>query len=328
MVGAKPSDPGQDAVAAAQGAGVPPSVPPQAEAGNAQEQHHRPSQDQVRPAPSAPPHSAPSGRPAPGSPWTGNSASVLSASRPISEEQERSSRIVTGVWNPLLKKRLITTMLHEWVAPDGKMWTDEERRLRDVALAPGDVNRGQNIREMTAEESQALLPYVRGELELPHPHNFVKSTISPLHRAMLDDIHEAHQVNLEHNATMPHVELFRELYNYWPRDDAPPVARCEAVCLRWGSYFGLCFPLSPCGSCVGVPIIRIQRTVITLHDTVRRSEADAGSFTAVQLDGVYALHVRRGSTAFVGPSSSLYGAQWCESSGCAVSSVHQSGHLP
>ncbi|KAE9032283.1 hypothetical protein PR003_g11135, partial [Phytophthora rubi] len=122
-------------------------------------------------------------------PRTGCTTAILSSPQPLTEAQARASKIVTATWNPLHKKRLVATMLRDWSSITSKSWADEDQRLRDVAMTPVDVKRGENIREMTADESQVLLAYVRGELELPHPPNFIKATMTPLHRAMLEDIH-------------------------------------------------------------------------------------------------------------------------------------------
>ncbi|KAE8976157.1 hypothetical protein PR002_g25394 [Phytophthora rubi] len=48
-------------------------------------------------------------------------------------------------------------MLRDWSSITSKSWADEDQRLRDVAMTPVDVKRGENIREMTADESQVLL---------------------------------------------------------------------------------------------------------------------------------------------------------------------------
>ncbi|KAE9020703.1 hypothetical protein PR002_g12453 [Phytophthora rubi] len=162
---------------------------------------------------------------APGTGWasTGNAAAIVESEARLTEEAVRASKIVAGIWNPLLQKRMVSTMLKDWTALTTKVWTEDERVLRDTALAPVDVTRDGSIRAMTTAEGQALLMYMRGGLELQHPPNFIKATMSPLHRAMIEDFHEGNfnvtltanlppYVSLKRTSNIPHVELFKELY--------------------------------------------------------------------------------------------------------------------
>ncbi|KAE8887462.1 hypothetical protein PF003_g28397 [Phytophthora fragariae] len=48
-------------------------------------------------------------------------------------------------------------MLKDWTATTTNAWTEDERDLRDTALAPEDVTRDRSIRAMTTAEEQALL---------------------------------------------------------------------------------------------------------------------------------------------------------------------------
>ncbi|KAE9186403.1 hypothetical protein PF002_g25893 [Phytophthora fragariae] len=57
---------------------------------------------------------APSSMAGAGRVWAGDAAAVLRSSPKLSEEQARASRVVAGVWNPLLQKRLINTMVKDW----------------------------------------------------------------------------------------------------------------------------------------------------------------------------------------------------------------------
>ncbi|KAE9307770.1 hypothetical protein PF008_g21151 [Phytophthora fragariae] len=247
-------------------------------------------------------------------PWTGCTTAILSSPQPLTEAQARASKIVTATWNPLHKKRLVATMLRDWSSITSKSWADEDQRLRDVAMTPVDVKRGENIREMTADESQVLLAYGRGELELPHPPNFIKATMTPLHRAMLEDIHEVHfnatltanlspLVNLKHNANVPHVMLFKELCN--ANTDGhirQEMMRCLQRDVKRFVYDGahtlrLVFYSRRVAAIWERQTLRFQRTVITLHNTDRKhGEVGDGSFTAAQLDGMYAVHVYGGGS--------------------------------
>ncbi|KAE9067724.1 hypothetical protein PF007_g27962 [Phytophthora fragariae] len=228
--GAEPPDPGRDDGDSGRGLDCFPVGSPSSGAGIPPRTGARSIQNTpTTPEPASDAVTAPSS-PAPNDcletdgPWTGNSAAVLGTNRPLTEAQARASRVVTGIWNPLDKKHLVNTMLCDWKTTTCKEWNADEKLLREVALAPSEVKRGEKIRAMTAEESRALLAYIRGDLELPHPPNFIKSTMPPHQRAMLEDIHETYfnatltanlppQVNLRHNANIPHVTIFKELYN-------------------------------------------------------------------------------------------------------------------
>lgn len=244
----------------------------------------------------------------PGTVWTGNTAELLSAPVRTTEEQARTSRIVVNV-NPLLQKKLVATMTRDWDTYTVATWTDEEREMRAVAFAPTEVRLEQNLRSLTDSEAKVLLAYTRGDLELPHPPNFVKATMEPLHRAMLEDIHEAHfnatltanlppSVNLRHNPRVPHQELFKILYNS-NTDGTIGTAMMRSLLrdLKRLTYDGahtlrFVFYSSRLAALWSRQTLRFQRAVITLFDTTRRAGRDAaGCYTDAQLQQMFALHV-------------------------------------
>ncbi|KAE9280366.1 hypothetical protein PF001_g24266 [Phytophthora fragariae] len=72
---------------------------------------------------------APSSMAGAGRVWAGDAAAVLRSSPKLSEEQARASRVVAGVWNPLLQKRLINTMVKDWATLTDRTWVDGEPAL-------------------------------------------------------------------------------------------------------------------------------------------------------------------------------------------------------
>ncbi|KAE9313935.1 hypothetical protein PR003_g19374 [Phytophthora rubi] len=257
---------------------------------------------------------APSSMAGAGRVWAGDAAAVLRSSPKLSEEQARASRVVAGVWNPLLQKRLINTMVKDWATLTDRTWVDGERELFNVAMEPAEVMRDGSTRPMTVAEERALLAYMRGELELPHTPNFIKATLSPLHRAMLEDIHEAHFnvtlttnlppfVVLKRTANIPHVEIFRSLYTantdgVIGRD----MMRCLQLDVKRFIYDGVhtlrfVFYSGRVAAHWARQSLRFQKAVITLHNTSRSSGAVAsGAYTAAHMEQMYALHVYGGGS--------------------------------
>ncbi|KAE9183220.1 hypothetical protein PF004_g24011 [Phytophthora fragariae] len=257
---------------------------------------------------------APSSMAGAGRVWAGDAAAVLRSSPKLSEEQARASRVVAGVWNPLLQKRLINTMVKDWATLTDRTWVDGERELFNVAMEPAEVMRDGSTRPMTVAEERALLAYMRGELELPHPPNFIKATLSPLHRAMLEDIHEAHFnvtltanlppfVVLKRTANIPHVEIFRSLYTantdgVTGRDMMRCLQRDVKLFIYDGAHTLRFVFYSGCVAAHWArQSLRFQKAVITLHNTSRSSGAVAsGAYTAAHMGQMYALHVYGGGS--------------------------------
>jgi hypothetical protein len=64
--------------------------------------------------------------------------------------------------------------------------------LRRVALTSVEIREDTELRPRIAQETQTLLAYVQGVLELPHSPKFLKATMTLLQRAMLEQFHESH----------------------------------------------------------------------------------------------------------------------------------------
>ncbi|KAE9336780.1 hypothetical protein PR003_g12331 [Phytophthora rubi] len=221
--------------------------------------------------------------------WAGDAAAVLRSSSKLTEEQARASRVVAGVWNPLLQKRLINTMVKDWATLTDRTWADGERELYNVAMEPAEVMRDGSTRPMTA-------------------------TLSHLHRALLEDIHEAHfnvtltanlppYVVLKRTANIPHVEIFRSLYT--ANTDGTigrDMMRCFQRDVKRFIYDGahtlrFVFYSGRVGAHWARQSLRFQKAVITLHNTSRSSGAVAsGAYTAAHMEQMYALHVYGGGS--------------------------------
>ncbi|KAE9025735.1 hypothetical protein PR001_g12353 [Phytophthora rubi] len=205
-------------------------------------------------------------------------------------------------------------MVKDWATLTDRTWADGERELYNVAMEPAEVMRDGSTRSMTVAEERALLAYMRGELELPHPPNFIKATLSHLHRALLEDIHEAHfnvtltanlppYVVLKRTANIPHVEIFRSLYT--ANTDGTigrDMMRCFQRDVKRFIYDGahtlrFVFYSGRVGAHWARQSLRFQKAVITLHNTSRSSGAVAsGAYTAAHMEQMYALHVYGGGS--------------------------------
>ncbi|KAL4165625.1 hypothetical protein KRP22_014335 [Phytophthora ramorum] len=140
----------------------------------------------------------------------------------ITEGTPRNTHMLEGVWNPLHKKLLLGTLMADWDDTDSTLWTEDEAAMRQEAMATANASCDESVRVCTQRENTILLTYLRNGLDLPHPPNFVKEILIGEHRAMLEDMHEAHfnstltavvpaTVRLARNAA--HAIIFRELFN-------------------------------------------------------------------------------------------------------------------
>ncbi|KAE9205299.1 hypothetical protein PF005_g13448 [Phytophthora fragariae] len=205
-------------------------------------------------------------------------------------------------------------MVKDWATLTDRTWADGERELYNVAMEPAEVMRDGSTRPMTVAEERALLAYMRGELELTHPPNFIKATLSHLHRALLEDIHEAHvnvtltanlppYVVLKRTANIPHVEIFRSLYT--ANTDGTigrDMMRCLQRDVKRFIYDGahtlrFVFYSGRVAAHWARQSLRFQKAVITLHNTSRSSGSVAsGAYTAAHMEQMYALHVYGGGS--------------------------------
>ncbi|GMF37925.1 unnamed protein product [Phytophthora lilii] len=174
--------------------------------------------------------------------------------------------MLEGVWNPLQIKQVVATLMTDW---DNAVDTasSDELLMREEALKPAHACCDESGRSWTARETEILLAYLRGDLELPHPPNFVNAVLVSEHRAMLEDLHETHfnatltavlPPPVQLVASTPHADLFKEIF--------------------WQT------------------LTSAQATaVITLQDTSRRPGVQyEGQFTAAQVEVQYAIRVYGG----------------------------------
>ncbi|KAG1692117.1 hypothetical protein DVH05_025739 [Phytophthora capsici] len=123
-------------------------------------------------------------------------------------------------WPPATQAKLDRTLARDWSTPLVDVASEEVLHLRSVALAEAHVHADATLRTQTDIETEAFMAYLRGELEIPHPPNFLKSTMPVVQRSMVEEFHEVHldgiltadippQVQLRRNMTGP--MLLREL---------------------------------------------------------------------------------------------------------------------
>ncbi|KAE9060659.1 hypothetical protein PF005_g30747 [Phytophthora fragariae] len=139
----------------------------------------------------------------------------------ITEDIARKSHMLEGVWNPMHVKQLMATLMVDWASPNEVAQTAEEAEMCREALATAKASCDESVRAWTARESTIMLKYLRGELELPHPPNFLKEILVGEHRAMIEDMHEAY-FNASLTAAVPatvrmtknvaHAAIFKELF--------------------------------------------------------------------------------------------------------------------
>ncbi|KAE9317937.1 hypothetical protein PF008_g18623 [Phytophthora fragariae] len=140
----------------------------------------------------------------------------------ITEERARSSHMLAGVWNPAHAKQLVATLTADWETISKSTMTAEERSMRQEALAPATASCDESVRAWTQREDAIIMAYLNGQLELPHPPNFLKEVLIGEHRALMEDMHEAY-FNASLTAVIPatvrlsknvaHATLIREIYN-------------------------------------------------------------------------------------------------------------------
>ncbi|KAG2766978.1 hypothetical protein Pcac1_g21816 [Phytophthora cactorum] len=120
-----------------------------------------------------------------------------------------------------LLDKLPRTLDKGWDNPATPDLDEDMAKLRELAEQPSLVHADSTLREPTATETAALMDDLNGDLELMHPPNFLKATMTVLQRAMMEQFREKHikvtltadvppQVPLRRNVT--HVVLFTELF--------------------------------------------------------------------------------------------------------------------
>ncbi|KAE9074540.1 hypothetical protein PF010_g24639 [Phytophthora fragariae] len=122
---------------------------------------------------------APSSMAGAGRVWAGDAAAVLRSSPKLSEEQARASRVVAGVWNPLLQKRLINTMVKDWATLTDRTWVDGERELFN-ARDSYKVKDVAELMALLAAHEAALVPHAEVVLDSVNGTSGVASEATPL----------------------------------------------------------------------------------------------------------------------------------------------------
>ncbi|KAG3085603.1 hypothetical protein PI125_g19176 [Phytophthora idaei] len=95
----------------------------------------------------------------------------------ITEETARKSRMLQGVWNPVQMKQLLATLMSDWEELAKDTWAGEDAKMRAEAMEPATACCDKSIMAWTPREHNILLKYLNGELELPHPPNFIKAIL-------------------------------------------------------------------------------------------------------------------------------------------------------
>lgn len=223
-----------------------------------------------------------------------------------SDAMLRSAHIFEGVWNPLHLKQLKATLLTDWSAVREQQWTDEEREMRQMALAPANTRRDDCIRPWTAEENETMVAYLDGRLGLPHPPNFVKEILVHDHRAMLEDYHEEYfnytlTANLPPSVRLPrmvpHADLFKELFRANTDKhfgvDMMRALQHDAKRVEFDSLhtLSIIFYSQAAAEIWMKKALRFQKAVIVLQDTKNSALGTIGVFTPAQVELQYAVHV-------------------------------------
>ncbi|EGZ19859.1 hypothetical protein PHYSODRAFT_543468, partial [Phytophthora sojae] len=150
--------------------------------------------------------------------------------------------------------------------------------MRDLALAPANACCDESIRAWSEAEEGTLLAYTSGMLELPHPPNFIKEILVSEHRALPEDFHEAHMNYTLTTNLPPYVNLPRNAPHRFIYDGSHTLSfvfYSKRAAQSWVKK-----------------VLRFQRAVISLHDTVRRPQDEGtGSFSPALLELQYALYV-------------------------------------
>ncbi|KAE9314478.1 hypothetical protein PF008_g19480, partial [Phytophthora fragariae] len=228
----------------------------------------------------------------------------------ITEDIARKSHMLEGVWNPMHVKQLMATLMVDWASPNEVGQTAEEADMCREALVTAKASCDESVRAWTARESTIMLKYLRGELELPHPPNFLKEILVGEYRAMIEDMHEAY-FNASLTAAVPatvmmtknvaHAAIFKELFlANTDKRTGHAMMRAFQRDVKRISYDGIqtiqvVFYSKRAADRWAMKALRLQKAVIILQDTERKmGEESTGVFTPVQLELQYAVRVYGG----------------------------------
>ncbi|KAF1772982.1 hypothetical protein PC129_g20075 [Phytophthora cactorum] len=172
--------------------------------------------------------------------------------------------------------------------------------MKAETLAPARASCDESIRAWTAWEDEILLAYRGGDLELPHPPNFIKEMLVNEHRAMMEDMHEEHfnvtlttvlPATMQLAAKAPHAELFKELVlaNTDKRTGHSMLRALQRDVKRlsFDGFHTLQFVFYSESAATRwlLKALRFQKAVIVFQDTTRGVEEEGtGQYSAAQLD--------------------------------------------
>ncbi|OWZ12346.1 hypothetical protein PHMEG_00014511 [Phytophthora megakarya] len=131
----------------------------------------------------------------------------------------RGSHMLSGIWKSNQATR--HTMMYDWSSSDNNSMSVEYKAMKADALAPAAARCDGNLREWTQRENYIVASYLNGDLQLPHPPNFIKEVLVSEHRAMMEDMHEQHfyltlPASLPSSVQLakhgPQAYLYRELF--------------------------------------------------------------------------------------------------------------------
>jgi hypothetical protein len=108
----------------------------------------------------------------------------------------------------------LETLGKDWSTPIPMLESPTTATLRTTALAETDVRQDGSLRLRTELETQALLAYLNGALEIPHAPNFLKATMPLLQRAMMEQFHEMHIETALTADISPWVKLRRSMTHH------------------------------------------------------------------------------------------------------------------
>ncbi|OWZ13982.1 hypothetical protein PHMEG_00012613 [Phytophthora megakarya] len=216
-------------------------------------------------------------------------------------------RMLQGVNRPSDLAKLKRTLEKDWKLTPPEAKTPAESQLREVAIKPSNVHAHDALRSRTQLESEALLAYLRGEIELRHPPNFLKATMPVLQRAIIEQFHEQHiektltarvppQVRLRKGTK--HIALMQLIFSSNTDEnngkDMLNRMMSDIKLLHFdGSHtLKFVFPSRRVAAFYVEATFRLQRGVIELEDSDEPRQNQApGSFNPAQLRRLYCFRV-------------------------------------
>ncbi|KAG6616070.1 uncharacterized protein IUM83_03737 [Phytophthora cinnamomi] len=225
---------------------------------------------------------------------------------------------------PDVLAKLSNTLEKDWNTSRKLQLSPELESLQAVALKESRVHSDYMLRERTPVETQALMAYFRGDLDLRHPPSFLKATMPVIQRAMVEQFHETHveatltadippQVPLRKGMT--HLALFEELFssNQNVRHGKEMIDRMmrdvKMLYFDGNHTLNFVFHSRRTAEFYNGISLRLQRVVIDLEDS---SGLEDGAYNSAQLRRFYSIRVLNaadlGIATLVSAFSQLTGA--------------------